>query len=318
MATTVFHAGERALQQRAGVADRLAELGPQLIRSTMPAQHQRFFEGLPLLVTAGLAQDGQPWASVLAGAPGFIAVPAADRLQVQAHFVEGDPLAAAWQAGAPFGVLGIEPATRRRNRANGHVLAAGDAGYTLAVQQSFGNCPKYIRARTPRWCGPGLAPVCVQRAALNDADRQWIRRADTCFIASAHPQAGSSSSGSDGVDVSHRGGRPGFIRVAHDGALTLPDFSGNQYFNTLGNLLLNPRAGLLFIDFAAGDLLWVAATAQLIDTGPDLAAFAGALRLLRLQPTAVIHATRALPLQWLDGAPSPALAGTGVWDWDCG
>jgi len=313
MATEVFHAGERALQARVGVSQRLAELGPQLIRTAMPVQHQRFFEGLPFLVTAGLAEGGQPWASVLARAPGFIQALGADRLQVQARFAAGDPLAGSWQAGAPFGMLGIEPASRRRNRANGRVVALSSQGYELSVQQSFGNCPKYIRARTPCWCGPGPVPTFERRGGLNDADRRLIRQADTCFIASAHPCAGNSATAAEGVDVSHRGGRPGFVRVHDDGSLTLPDFSGNQYFNTLGNLLLNPRAGLLFIDFVHGDLIWVAATAELIDAGPDLAAFAGALRLLRLQPTAVIRAAQALPLRWADGEPSPAVAGTGVW-----
>lgn len=313
MVTTVFHAGERALQQQAGVADRLAELGPQLIRSAMPVQHQRFFEGLPFVVAAGLDRQGQPWASALAGPPGFVVAPAADQLVVRARFGAGDPLAEAWHPGAPFGLLGMEPATRRRNRANGQVLSAAADGYTLAVQQSFGNCPKYIRARAPHWHGPGPAPVWERRGALNDADRQWIRHADTCFIASAHPQAGRSLNVAEGVDVSHRGGRPGFIRVDDDGLLTLPDFSGNHYFNTLGNVVLNPRVGLLFIDFAAGDLLWVAATAQLIVDGPALAAFDSALRLLKLQPTAVIRAARALPLQWDDGEASPAVAATGTW-----
>lgn len=302
-----FHAGERALQQRVGVADRLAELGPQLIRPVMPQQHQRFFAGLPFLVVAGLDDDEQPWASVLAGAPGFVAAPDAGRLVVRAEFGLGDPLARAWAAGAPFGALGIDPATRRRNRANGRVLMPSNDGYQLTVQQSFGNCPQYIRVRVPLWRGPGPMPGYERSAALSEADRRLIGQADTCFIASAHPQARQAGDAAEGVDVSHRGGPPGFVRVGADGVLTLPDFSGNQYFNTLGNLLLNPRAGLLFIDFATGDLLWVAARATLIEGGPDLAAFAGALRLLSLQPTVVIRAARALPLQWGDEDASSAV-----------
>ena len=57
-----------------------------------------------------------------------------------------------------------------------------------------------------------------------------------------------------GVDISHRGGGPGFVRVEGNG-LTIPDFQGNRYYNTLGNLLGEPRASLLFIDFETGDLL---------------------------------------------------------------
>ena len=57
-----------------------------------------------------------------------------------------------------------------------------------------------------------------------------------------------------GADISHRGGRPGFVRVDGD-VLTIPDFRGNRYFNTLGNLIAEPRASLLFVDFETGDLL---------------------------------------------------------------
>ena len=57
-----------------------------------------------------------------------------------------------------------------------------------------------------------------------------------------------------GLDVSHRGGPPGFVRVDGD-VLTIPDYRGNRYFNTLGNLLLEPRAALLFVDFARGEML---------------------------------------------------------------
>lgn len=56
------------------------------------------------------------------------------------------------------------------------------------------------------------------------------------------------------MDVSHRGGPSGFVQVDGD-VLTVPDYPGNRYFNTFGNFLENPRAGLLFINFENGDLL---------------------------------------------------------------
>ena len=58
------------------------------------------------------------------------------------------------------------------------------------------------------------------------------------------------------MDVSHRGGNPGFVRIEGN-VLTIPDFAGNLHFNTLGNFLLHPRAGLVFIDFETGDMLQV-------------------------------------------------------------
>ena len=104
------------------------------------------------------------------------------------------------------------------------------------------------------------------------------------------------------------------MRVAGDGGtLTVPDFVGNCFFNTLGNLAVNPRAGLLFVDFESGDLLQLAVTAEIVWDGPELAAFEGAERLLRMRVVSVLHRPAALPLRWGDAELSPYLDATGHW-----
>jgi predicted pyridoxine 5'-phosphate oxidase superfamily flavin-nucleotide-binding protein len=288
-----FHEGERALQQMAGVRERMAEIGPRAIRDFMPAQHRDFFAQLPLLIAGSIDDDGRPWASLLAGPPGFAGAPDPRRLAVSARPLPGSPLAAHLRPGAPLGLLGIEAHTRRRNRMNGVVGRVDADGFDVQVEQSFGNCPKYIRTRQARFVDDVVAPGDVERmAALDASARALVTAADTLFIASRHPAAG--------VDVSHRGGAPGFVRVDDEGTLTLPDYAGNLFFNTLGNLQVDPRAGLLFIDFERGDLLHVAATARLVWEGPELAAFGGAQRLLRLTVDQVVRVTGGLPLAWTD------------------
>jgi uncharacterized protein len=306
MRTPTFHAGEQALQARAGSLERLAEVGARVIRPSMPDQHRVFFAQLPFIVTGSVDGAGQPWASVLAGSPGFVSAPAADRLQIGARPGAGDPLGEALGAGAPVGLLGIEPHTRRRNRANGRITTTDDQGFAVQVVQSFGNCPKYIRARQAEFVADWPAPAAIRHAPrLNDPDRQLIAAADTFFIASAHPAAVGDTDPAHGVDVSHRGGQPGFVQIDGD-TLTIPDLAGNAYFNTLGNLQINARAGLLFIDFASGDLLWLAATTEIIHDGPELATFTGAQRLLRLRVREVRRQTAALPLLWHSGDAAPA------------
>ncbi len=301
MNTPAFHAGERALQARAGSLERLAEVGARVIRPAMPDQHRAFFAQLPFIVTGSVDGAGQPWASVLAGPPGFVTAPAPNQLHIDARPAAGDPLAEALAIGAHIGLLGIEPHTRRRNRANGRIATLGDGGFDVQVLQSFGNCPKYIRARQAEFVANGTAPGPIRHTpGLSDTDRRLIGAADTFFIASAYPAAADDPDPAHGVDVSHRGGTPGFVRVDGD-TLTVPDLAGNAYFNTLGNLQLNPRAGLLFIDFESGALLWLAANAEIIHDGPELADFAGAQRLLRLQVREVRHQPAALPLRWHDG-----------------
>ena len=319
MIAAPFHAGERALQAQAGSREQMAVAGPRVIRDYMPDQHREFFAQLPFLVVGSLDASLQPWASVLAAPAGFAHSPDATHLRIDALPAAGDPLAGQLAQGATLGLLGIEPHTRRRNRMNGTVESLDATGFMVEVQQSFGNCPRYIQAREPVFAAArnGGAPVQWLDALDLDAQR-LIGSADTLFIATAYPDAAAAGDDADatshGVDVSHRGGLPGFVRVDEGGVLTVPDFNGNRFFNTLGNLIAHPRAGLLFIDYDNGELLHVAATAEIVLDGPELAEFDGAERLLRLHVEHALRRPAALPLRWGDAELSPHLARTGHWN----
>lgn len=310
-----FHAGECDTQARVGVREKMAELGPRLIRDFMPDQHREFFAQLPFVVVGAIDGAGQPWAAALARPPGFIESPSPRCLVVRAVPHAHSPLKDALTAGKPVALLGIAPHTRRRNRANGRIETVTGEAFTVAVQQSFGNCPKYIQARQPRYVDTaGPSATLVHRAALlSPAARQLIRHADTFFIATCHPAEPHASTSPHGADVSHRGGKAGFVRVDDDDTLLVPDFAGNHFFNTLGNIAVNPRAGLLFIDFATGDAVHVAADAEIIWQGSELESFAGAERLLRFQVREMKHVKADLPLRWGETQYSPFLDGTGTW-----
>jgi len=297
--STTLHAGEREVQQRFGVHERMASVMGQVIRSAMPEQHRELFGKLPTLLVGSLDAQRRPWASVLAGAPGFISAPDAQHLRIGALPGSGDP----WQAqvNTPVGLLGLEPQTRRRNRMNGSVVAVDAQGFTVQVDQSFGNCPQYIQARTPGWVDRGAPIESTQEGPrLSEAASRLVRQADTLFIASASPHA-RAHAGADGVDVSHRGGLPGFVHVAEsNGAsvLSIPDYRGNNFFNTLGNLVAHPYAGLLFIDPTQGHLLQLTGRAQVLWDGPEVAAFDGALRLMQFTIDRGVWRPHALPLSW--------------------
>ena len=267
----------------------------------MPAQQRTFFAALPFVAVATL-DGGGPVATVLAGRPGFVSAPDEQTLIVDAVLDPADPVAAALRPGAPAGVLGIDLATRRRNRANGVVAAAGPDGFVLDVRQSFGNCPQYIHVRdlARSSIAPG-APGPVERLArLDEGARGAIVAADTFFVASA----AHSGEPTGGVDISHRGGPAGFVRVDGD-VLTIPDYRGNRYFNTLGNLLVEPRVGLLFVDFERGDLLHLGGTVEIVWDGPEVRTFPAAQRLWRVQVEAALRRPGAIPLRWQRRAPGP-------------
>jgi len=308
-----WHAGERQLQQSAGVAERMEVIGAKVIRDHLPEQHRAFYELLPYLVVGTVDDQGLPWATLLEGAPGFVYSPDPYRLRIDSLPAVGDPAAAGLKKGTAVGLLGIDLNTRRRNRMNGVVGTAGVDGFAVDVVHTFGNCPKYIqlRALDPEGSGPRSAAGLVQRAhSLEEADRAAIRNADTFFVASYVELEGDAAKRS--VDVSHRGGNRGFVRVDAN-VLTIPDFTGNSFFNTLGNLQLNPVAGLLFVDFASGDVLQVAGRAEVILGGAELATFEGAERLWRVTVEHVVRREAALALRWQFEGFSPYSLSTGNW-----
>lgn len=281
-----FHPGELEAQVRAGGGSRGGA-----IRDAMPDQHRAFFEALPFVVVASVDR-GWPVATLWTGAPGFVAAPDRHTLRIAVALGASDPATPAFTAGAPLGLLGIELATRRRNRANGVIASVDDRGMTVAIRQSFGNCPQYIEPRELRPVATGTA-MTAPLARLDRSAAAAITRADTFFVASS----ARTDEPTGGVDVSHRGGPPGFVRVDGD-VLTIPDYRGNRYFNTLGNLVSQPEAALVFIDFARGDVLHVQGTTEIQWDGPEVDAHDGAERLWRVHVERGWRRPAAFGLRW--------------------
>lgn len=312
--TSPWHAGELALQESVGVVERMDRPGRLFVRRVLIDQHRAFYNQLPFVLLGSVDPEGNVWATMRAGLPGFLASPDPLHLSIDLPRDPQDPADAGMGDGAAIGMLGIELETRRRNRMNGTIHRNDASGFSVEVGQAFGNCPQYIQIRKPRYSrDPALpSPVPpVYLAGLDARAREIIGKADTFFVASYTDR----ENGERQVDVSHRGGPAGFVRLEPDGALTVPDFSGNQFFNTLGNFVVNPRAGLLFVDFATGDVLQITGTVELILSSPDIAAFEGAERLWRVTPTAVVHRREGVPLTWGfdDSGWSPELRRLGHW-----
>jgi uncharacterized protein len=287
---SVFHPGEIEAQIRAGGG---AAGGG--IRDFMSEQQRGFFASLPFIAVASVDAGG-PVATLLAGEPGFVSAPDARTLRIAASLEPGDPAHRALTVGAPAGLLGIDLAARRRNRANGIVARVGGNSLVVEIRQSFGNCPKYIHPREVR-PAPARREKTEALPGLDAEARAAIAAADTFFVASASRADASSG----GVDVSHRGGPSGFVRVEGD-AVVVPDYPGNRYFNTLGNLVADPRAALLFVDFESGDLLHLQGTTEILWDGPQVSAMRGAERIWRLHVLRAFRRRAALPLRWT--APS--------------
>jgi len=304
-ASSPYHAGECEMQARLGVRERAEAAGRISIRRFMPDQHRTFFAQLPTLFIGSSDSRQRPWASVVVGKPGFAHSPDPKRLDVDAQPLPGDPLRENLRTGAPVGALGLELHTRRRNRANGKVELT-PSGCAIHIDQSFGNCPQYIQAR--QFHAAERAPSPPRKlTSLDDDARAIVARADTFFIASQH--LGEGSDPRNGIDISHRGGRPGFLRTVDAKMLIWPDYRGNAFFNTLGNIAADPRAGLLVVDFDSGDVLQLTGRANVLwqwDHG-DLQ-WRGAQRLVEFAIDEGVLLKNAVPLSWDYLSQAPQLA----------
>lgn len=314
IAASPWHAGEVALQRSVGVAEKMAARG-RVVRDRLPDQHREFFSQLPFVLAGTVDHGGDAWATILSGKPGFLQSPDPGKLQISADRDPRDPADAGMNDGDAIGLLGIELHTRRRNRLNGTIRRAGAGSFEVTVEHSFGNCPQYIQLRDFAFVREPETPAAEAPRFLDQLDgraRAMIAEADTFFVASYVDREDAGRQ----VDASHRGGKPGFVRLGEDGVLTIPDFAGNLHFNTLGNLLINPKAGLLFADFETGDLLQLSGDTEIILDSPEIGAFQGAERLWRFKPRRIVYRPGALPLRWTfeqDGW-SPNSLMTGSWE----
>jgi predicted pyridoxine 5'-phosphate oxidase superfamily flavin-nucleotide-binding protein len=120
----------------------------------------------------------------------------------------------------------------------------------------------------------------LTRTAFSPGDREFIDGAVAFFLATADAEGRP--------DCSFKGGAPGFVRVVGDDELVFPDYDGNGMFKSLGNILVNPAVGLLFIDMGEKPRrLRVNGTATVVRDDPLRERFAGAQLLVRVKARAI-------------------------------
>lgn len=282
-----YHAGEVAVQARVGVREQADDL-IGMFRDAIPPTLADFLAQHPFAVLSAADTSGNVWAVPISGEGGILAVPDPSVVAIQLNRLD-PPFAPELVGDGSAGLLVIDFDRRLRIRINGTIARDGDA-LNLGVAQLYGNCTKYIQRRIPnpteRVPHPRSASDVGIFSTLSDAQRAWISRADTFFIATSHPESGA--------DASHRGGRPGFVQAVDERTVTWPDYRGNNLFNTLGNLEIHSRCGLLFVDFNSGAALQLTGKAGLQEAAPTRSVPTG--RTIRFE----LSSLRQIP-------PSPSL-----------
>lgn len=293
-----YHEGELAVQARAGAQEMARRVG-RSIGSTIPSAAQEFLGRQPMAIVGSVDDRGHVWASLVTGGPGFMQALDERNVLIATRPLTGDPLGENLKVNDQVGLIAIDLATRRRMRLNGRAEVGPDCAMTIHAEQVYANCPKYIQART--WelstSSTHSARLVTKEDKLNRAQRRWVNEADTFFIASSHYAGGG--------DVSHRGGHPGFVRAINERLLAWPDYAGNGMFQTLGNVAVNPSAGLLFMDFVRGATLQLTGRADLIWNETRRTAFPGAERIVEFHVERAIQIDHAMGLRWrfLDYSP---------------
>ncbi|MDU0290769.1 pyridoxamine 5'-phosphate oxidase family protein [Saccharothrix longispora] len=255
----------------------------------IPPGFGAFMAAQRVVAISGEDDDGRVWCTVLTGPPGF--VDAVDERNIVLHAVppDGDPLADALTRTRDLGMVVMSPSTARRVRVNGKARRDGDR-LVVHTEQVLGNCPKYLQVREVVEVADAAAGPAVVGDRLTDAQRAWIEAADTFFIGSRSP--------ADGADASHRGGLPGFVTVSAPDRLSWPDYTGNSFYMTLGNIELNPLAGLVFLDWTTGSTLQLAGRCQVDWRRQRAGALPGALRVVDFHVERVVQIDGASTLRW--------------------
>ena len=284
-----FHEGELRAQRLAGETAE-GESNGAMIGDKLMISALRFIRVQKMAFVSSRDERGRRWASLLAGPAGFMEPADRKTLTISIDPAENDPADVLWEnvrGDEHVGLLIIALETRQRLRVNGRAHFA-DGKLTMRVDESYGNCPKYITRRAIELAPladasssgvekpPGEMAKSPPLTSLRGASRgsqlgatqiALLRATDILFLATGHPERGA--------DASHRGGNPGFVEVVDANTLRVPDYSGNSLFNTLGNLLVDAHLGMLVPDFRGGQMLHLTGTARVDWSVPDAEQCAG-------------------------------------------
>jgi ferredoxin-NADP reductase/predicted pyridoxine 5'-phosphate oxidase superfamily flavin-nucleotide-binding protein len=285
----------------------------------------------PLLALGTLDSQSHPWTTLWGGSPGFseplggglvgtrTLVNSAQDPVVKAllgNTVEGELLQPI-DGGKILAGLAIDLMTRKRVKFAGRMIAGtvrevhiepqGDkpAGepptrqkeiqLVTKIDQSLGNCPKYLNQYR-------LHPASVDANLLSEGPsltqegRTLISKSDMFFLTTATEHD---------MDVNHRGGPQGFVRIISSSQFIYPEYSGNRLYQSLGNLQLNPNIGVTFPDYISGDVLFITGTATIL-VGLDAAnLLPGSTLAVMITITDTRLVQRGLPFRGARHTPSP-------------
>lgn len=323
-----WHEGEKAIHKRAHMDFHEDNPTTPFLTPRAANQIQRY----QLMAIGVLDEEDRPWCTVWGSGEPPLAQPVAQsvigiRTDVDASF---DPVVQAIYRGKDNGEViredgegrlmsGLSAQLEERGRVKlaGRLIAgslsagevvedeanktdggrpgkAGQLQLVVKIDQSLGNCPKYLNRKkiissTPKPRLVSSSTHLTQRAI------ELVHNADLFFVASAHQH--------EDMDCNHRGGPAGFIRVHQPesseqaSSIVWPEYSGNNLYQTLGNLETTPHAGLVIPDFETGDVLYVTGDTETLVGADASHVLAKSTLAVRLHITAARFVENGLPFR---------------------
>lgn len=256
MKNRVFHEGEICIQEKADERD-LAIQNSQMINDVIPKAVWEYIENQSLAYLGSIDSDEFPWACQIVCKGAIRVIENGKKVLLSKDKIwheDNEQFLQNINNNPKIGLLLFDSEKRRRYRINGRISQHNEY-YEITVLEANPNCPQYIQRRKLISIHKDLAkdiPSKIKFHTFTEQIEKILRSIDTFIVSSCNPNGE--------VDISHRGGKAGFILVKDNRTLRIPDYSGNGLFNTLGNFKINPKAGLFIQDYDTGILLHLIGT----------------------------------------------------------
>ncbi|WP_121626815.1 pyridoxamine 5'-phosphate oxidase family protein [Poseidonibacter antarcticus] len=237
---TVFHEGEYHIQEIMGVRKSSDTLS-SMIKDNIPPIASKFLKDLNFCIITISTKKDDLFTYTVYNHNNFIEIVNQSQISINLENHSYIPKEFYNIKNINIGMIGLNFEKAMRIRINGKGKIKSNKLY-LSIDEIYSNCPKHIKRRVLQEDTKILENQTIQKGRkLNEEIINIISNIDTFFIATSHKEKG--------LDVSHKGGNKGFLKVLETNQLAFKDVPGNNLYNTIGNIYTNPNINIFFIDF---------------------------------------------------------------------
>lgn len=252
---SVYHEGEVYIQELMGVRT-ISDSLSSMIKKDMSVVATQFLKTLSFSVITFSKETSILHSSIVFGLNSFIKILTKNELLIDLKNRSFIPKEILEEKTLTIGFIGLDFENKMRIRINGKGDIKNNQLH-LVIDEIYSNCPKYITNRKLNGKLDFFDEIKhYKNSSLEKNSINILTNADTFFLSTIHK--------SKGADISHKGGKKGFLRVVSPAQLEFDDFPGNNLYNSIGNIYTNKNVNILVIDFFSNDILHIVGTAKIM------------------------------------------------------